>query len=67
MLVIVGWIGVTVMVLGGYVGAGGKLGPLWQPMELVIIGGAAACAFLVANSAKVIKATLSTLPTCFKG
>ncbi len=67
MLVIVGWIGVTVMVLGGYMLAGGKLGPLWQPAELVIIGGAAFFAFLVANSSKVIKATFATLPSCFKG
>ena len=41
MLVIVGWIIVMVCVIGGYMAMGGKLGPLWQPFELVIIGGAA--------------------------
>jgi len=67
MLVIGGWIGVIACILGGFVAAGGKLGPLWHPLELVIIGGAAFCAFLVSNSSKVIKATFATLPTCFKG
>ena len=67
MLVIIGWIGVTSAVLGGYMLAGGYLAPLWQPAELVIIGGAAFFAFLVSNSPKVIKSTMATLPSCFKG
>ncbi|MBM3596416.1 MAG: flagellar motor stator protein MotA [Alphaproteobacteria bacterium] len=67
MLVIVGWIGVLAAVLGGYAMAGGKFAALWQPQELVIIGGAAFAAFLVGNSPKVIKATFAALPTCFKG
>ena len=49
MLVIVGWIIVMVCVIGGYMAMGGKLGPLWQPFELVIIGGAGVGAFIVAN------------------
>ena len=49
MLVIVGWIIVMVCVIGGYMAMGGKLGPLWQPFELVIIGGAGVGAFVVAN------------------
>ena len=67
MLVIIGWVGVTGAVLGGYMLAGGHLAPLWQPAELVIIGGAAFFAFLVSNSPKVIKSTMATLPSCFKG
>ncbi len=67
MLVIVGWIGVLGAVLGGYALAGGKFAALWQPQELVIIGGAAFAAFLVANSPKVIKSTFAALPSCFKG
>ncbi len=35
MFVIIGWVVVTVSVLGGYMAMGGKLGPLWQPFELV--------------------------------
>ena len=49
MLVIVGWIIVMVCVIGGYMAMGGKLGPLWQPFELVIIGGAGVGAFIVAT------------------
>ena len=46
MLVIVGWVIVMVCVIGGYMMMGGKLGPLWQPFELVIIGGAGVGAFV---------------------
>ena len=41
MFVIIGWVVVTVCVLGGYMALGGKLIVLFQPFELVIIGGAA--------------------------
>jgi chemotaxis protein MotA len=46
---------------------GGHLAALFQPLELLMIGGAAAGAFLVGNTGKVIKATLKALPTIFKG
>ena len=49
MFIIIGWIVVTVCVLGGYMAMGGKLAPLWQPFELVIIGGAGVGAFITAN------------------
>jgi chemotaxis protein MotA len=67
MLVIIGWLGVIACIFGGYALAGGKFAALYQPQELLIIGGAAVCAFLVGNSPKVIRATLRTLPTCFRG
>lgn len=47
--------------------AGGHLGALFQPIELLMIGGAAGGAFLVGNNTKAIKATLKALPTVFKG
>ncbi len=40
---------------------------LFQPLELLMIGGAAVGAFLVGNNPKSIKATLKALPTLFKG
>lgn len=49
MFVIIGWVVVTVCVIGGYMAMGGKLAPLWQPFELVIIGGAGVGAFITAN------------------
>ena len=67
MLIIVGLIVVVLSVLGGYVGAHGKMAALWQPFELVIIGGAAIAAFLVGTPAKTVKATLASVPAVFKG
>lgn len=67
MLVIVGYIIIIVSVFGGFALAGGHLASLWQPVELLMIGGAAVGAFVVGNSSKALKATLKALPTVFKG
>jgi chemotaxis protein MotA len=67
MLVIVGYIVVLASVFGGFALAGGHLGALFQPLELLMIGGAAVGAFFVGNNGKVIKATLKSLPTLLKG
>ena len=67
MLIIVGLLVVILSVLGGYVGAHGKLGALWQPYELVIIGGAALGAFLVGTPVKTVKQTLQATVGVFKG
>ncbi len=67
MLVIVGYIIIIVSVFGGFALAGGHLASLWQPVELLMIGGAAIGAFVVGNSSKALKATLKALPTVFKG
>ena len=67
MLVIVGYIVVMASVFGGFALAGGHLAALLQPIELLMIGGAAAGAFLVGNNNNAIKATLKALPTVFKG
>ncbi|NWG39111.1 MAG: flagellar motor stator protein MotA [Hydrogenophilaceae bacterium] len=67
MLVIVGYIVVLGCVFGGFALAGGHLASLFQPIELLMIGGGAAGAFFVGNSSKAIKATLKALPTVFKG
>jgi chemotaxis protein MotA len=58
---------VLVGVFGGYAMAGGHLAALFQPLELVMIGGGAIGAFIVGNNGKTIKATLGALPTLFKG
>ena len=47
--------------------AGGHLGSLLQPVELLMIGGSAAGAFLVANPNKVIKSTMKALPSLMRG
>ncbi|MFA6015248.1 MAG: flagellar motor stator protein MotA [Gallionellaceae bacterium] len=67
MFVIIGYLIVCGSVFGGFAMAGGHLGALFQPIELLMIGGAAAGAFLVGNTTKAIKATLKAFPNCFKG
>jgi chemotaxis protein MotA len=67
MLVLVGYGVILVAVLGGFVMAGGHVGALFQPVELIMILGSATGAFFVGNSGKVIKATLGALPSCLKG
>lgn len=67
MLVIAGYIIVLASVFGGFVLAGGHLAALLQPVELLMIGGAALGAFFVGNGAKAIKATLRALPSTLKG
>ena len=67
MLVIVGYIVIIVSVFGGFALAGGHLASLWQPVELLMIGGGAVGAFLVGNNGKAIKATLKAMPSVLKG
>ena len=67
MLVIIGYVVVSLSVFGGFALAGGHMAALFQPIELLMIGGAAAGAFLVGNTGKVIKATLKNLPKIMKG
>jgi len=67
MLVIVGYIAIVAAVFGGFALAGGHLGSLVQPVELLMIGGAATGAFLISNTGKVIKATLKALPEVLRG
>src|SRR3954466_12968873 len=43
------------------------MGALFQPVELLMIGGAALGAFVVGNGMKAIKATMGALPSCLKG
>ncbi|SFV08290.1 flagellar motor stator protein MotA [Pseudoduganella namucuonensis] len=67
MLVILGYIVVLGCVFGGFVIAGGHLAALFQPVELLQIGGAAIGAFFVGNNSKAIKATIAAIPKLFRG
>ncbi|HTN66334.1 MAG TPA: flagellar motor stator protein MotA [Burkholderiaceae bacterium] len=67
MLVIFGYLVVVAAVFGGFGLAGGHFAALLQPVELLMIGGAAIGSFLVGNNSKAIKATLRALPTLLKG
>ena len=67
MFVAIGYLIVCGTIFGGYALAGGHLGALWQPLELLMIFGGAVGAFVVGNDSKAVKATLQALPTLFKG
>jgi chemotaxis protein MotA len=67
MLFIIGLIVVLGSVAGGYTMHGGNLGILWQPTEFIIIGGAGIGSFLISNPGKVIKASMKSLKSLFKG
>ena len=68
----IGFIGIAlifVMVFGGYVAAGGKLGIIFKslPFEFTMIGGAAAGAFVISNDMNAIKHTFKDIGKVFKG
>ncbi|GIT91634.1 flagellar motor protein MotA [Jannaschia pagri] len=69
MLGIAGIICVFVMVFGGYLLAGGKMGIILKslPYEMTMIGGAAVGAFLLSNGAAEVKHTLKDVGKVFKG
>lgn len=67
MFFIIGCLVVTGSVLGGYVALGGYLGVLWQPFELLIIGGAGLGAFIIANPKPVLVKSLGGIASVFKG
>ncbi len=67
MFFIIGIVTVIGCVLGGYVAMGGKLFVLWQPFEVVIIGGAAIGAFIVGNPKSVLTRTFGAMGKLLKG
>jgi chemotaxis protein MotA len=67
MLVTIGYLVVILSIFGGFALAGGHMGALLQPVELLMIAGGALGAFFVGNSGKAIKATFKALPNIFKG
>ncbi|MBD3665517.1 flagellar motor stator protein MotA [Sulfitobacter aestuariivivens] len=69
MIGIIGIICIFVMVFGGYLLAGGKMGIILYslPYELIMIGGAALGAFLISNDGAAVKKTLKDIGKVFKG
>jgi chemotaxis protein MotA len=69
MIGVIGIVVMMVMVFGGYMIAGGKMEPILKalPFEMIMIGGAAAGAFLISNDMPAIKATLKSVGLVFKG
>jgi chemotaxis protein MotA len=67
MLTIVGTLIVIVSVFGGYVLEGGNLMVLFQPIELLIIGGAALGALVISSPISLIKAIVHHVLGTLKG
>ena len=68
----IGFVGIAmifVMVFGGYLAAGGKMGIILKslPFEFTMIGGAAAGAFVISNDIGAIKHTVKDVGKVFKG
>ena len=69
MIGLIGIVVVFVMVFGGYLAAGGKMGIILKslPFEFTMIGGAAIGAFLIANDMATIKKTGKDMARVFGG
>ncbi|MBO88365.1 MAG: flagellar motor stator protein MotA [Rickettsiales bacterium] len=67
MFVIIGLLVVIGSIIGGYLMVGGHLAVLWQPAELVIIGGSGLGAFIAANSKETITGAISAVIGLIKG
>lgn len=69
MIGVLGVVIIFVMVFGGYLLAGGKMAILLHalPFEMMIIGGAALGAFVIANDTGGVKHTIKNLGKVFRG
>lgn len=67
MFLIIGTLIVLGSVAGGYVLSHGNLAALWQPYELLIIGGAAFGAFIISNPTKVVAKVFKSIPGLLSG
>jgi len=65
MFSIIGTLVILGSVFGGFAMGGGHLGALFQPLELLMIGGAAIGTLVAGNPLKVLKATFGSLPSSF--
>jgi chemotaxis protein MotA len=67
MFAIIGTLIIVGSVFGGFAMGGGHLAALFQPLELLMIGGAAVGVFVAGNPIKDVKATIGALPATLKG
>jgi chemotaxis protein MotA len=69
MFALIGIAVIFIMVFGGYMLAGGKMGIILKalPFEMIMIGGAALGAFLLSNDLATVKHTVKDVGKVFKG
>lgn len=66
MLIVIGYLMIIGAIVGGFAMAGGHLAVLFQPVELLIIGGSAFAAFMMSSGIKTMKATGAALGAVLK-
>ncbi|ARG98045.1 flagellar motor stator protein MotA [Legionella micdadei] len=66
MLILLGSVVILLSVFGGFALAGGHLAAIIQPVELLIIAGAAIGSLIIGNSSSVLKAIIKALPGVFR-
>lgn len=66
MFIILGYLIVFFSVFGSFIALGGSLGALYQPFELLLIGGAAAGAYLAASNGRSISLLFKAIVTALK-
>ena len=66
MFILLGYFVVFFSVIGAYVLMGGALGALYQPFEVLLIGGAALGAYLASSSGQSIKMMFSAIPAVLR-
>jgi chemotaxis protein MotA len=67
MQILIGYIFILLCVFGGFALSGGHLAAIWQPLELLIIAGAAIGSLIVGNSPSVLKSVVKSIPMILKG
>jgi chemotaxis protein MotA len=67
MVVIVGCLIVCASVIGGFIWAGGHVGALIQPSEVLVIGGASGGALVIMSSPAVLKGLVKGIIQALKG
>lgn len=67
MFAIIGIVVVIACVFGGFLLEGGHMGVLWQPIELLIIGGAALGSFFISSPKSIALGTFKHVMHVFKG
>jgi chemotaxis protein MotA len=67
MVIIVGCIIVCASVIGGFIWAGGHVGALIQPSEVLVIGGASGGALVIMSSPAVLKGLVKGIIQALKG
>jgi chemotaxis protein MotA len=66
MVILIGYLVILLSVFGGFALAGGHLAAIFQPIELLIIAGAAIGSLIVGNSSSVLKSIGKALPAIFR-